>query len=83
MVLRGAAWCCVVLRGAAWCCVVLRGAAWCCVMLRGACAGHTWPTVKGEEEIVGFDPACVVVADHTSSLLLIIITHPTLFGEAI
>ena len=22
MVLRGAAWCCVVLRGAAWCCVI-------------------------------------------------------------
>ena len=44
MVLRGAAWCCVVLRGVAWCCVVLRGAAvgWlgciklrlCCVQLR-------------------------------------------------
>ena len=39
MVLRGAAWCCVVLRGVAWCCVVLRGVAWCCVVLRGAAVG--------------------------------------------
>ena len=32
MVLRGAAWCCMVLHDATWCCVVLRGAAWCCVI---------------------------------------------------
>ena len=33
MVLRDAAWCCVVLRGVAWC-VILRDAAWYCMVLR-------------------------------------------------
>ena len=38
MVLRGAAWYCVVLRGAAWCCMVLRDAVVLpklCVTVRG------------------------------------------------
>ena len=37
VMLRDAAWCCVVLRGAAWCCVVLRDAAWSCVVLGWRC----------------------------------------------
>ena len=43
----------MVLRGAAWCCVVLRGAAWCCVVSGAYCCGvRVAPPITEGKEVI-------------------------------